>query len=130
MLKFMRQLVAEQVGRAEGHVGVAGEVAVDLHGVGDDGHPARPTVRERSRVGEDRVGELGHAVGDGQLLEQAHEEELHPELDARPVPALAAADLRQEVAGADDRPGDQVREEQDEQQEVGRGSARPRSCRR
>ena len=40
-VEVLRQLVAEQVGDADGHVGVAGEVAVDLHGVGEHGQPDR-----------------------------------------------------------------------------------------
>ena len=116
-VEILGQLVAEQVGRADRHVGVAGEVAVDLHRVGEHAHPDGRGAIQR-RVGEDRVGEQGHVVGDGQLLEQAHQEELHAEVDAGPVPVLAAANLRQEVLGADDRPGHEVREEQDEEQEV------------
>ena len=42
-----------------------------------------------------------------------------PSSKRMPVPVFAAADLRQEVAGADDGSGDEVREEEDEQHEVG-----------
>ncbi len=48
-----------------------------------------------------------------------------PSSTRRPVPALPAADLRQEVAGADDRPGDEVREEEDEQHEIGQVALGP-----
>ena len=111
------------MGDAEGHVGVAGEVAVDLEGVGEQGDPGGPGLVAVG-VGEDRVGEQGHAVGDDPLLEQAHEEELHAEVARAQFQRLRPADLRQEVAGADDRPGDEVREEQDEQQEVRQAALR------
>ena len=111
------QAVAEQVGGAHGHVGVAREVAVDLQGVGQRGDPDRGAAVGRG-VGEHLVGERCHAVRDGQLLEHAHQEELDSQVRPRPAPVLAAADLRQEVARPHDRPGHQVREERDEQQEV------------
>ena len=57
---------------------------------------------------EDRVGEQRHAVGDGQLLEQAHEEVLQTEMQTYPITTLGPFDLRQEIAGADDGSGDEV----------------------
>ena len=60
MLKFMASLIAEQVGRAEGHVGVAGEVAVDLDRVGEDGHP--DGARSRSRPGSAKTGSASRAM--------------------------------------------------------------------
>jgi hypothetical protein len=37
---------------------------------------------------------LSHVIGDSQLFEKPHEDELHAEMNAGPIPALAAANLR------------------------------------
>src|SRR5947209_20269202 len=71
-----------------------------------------------ARMREDRLGELLHAVGDGQFLEHAEQEELHAEVHARPIPALRATDLWQEIARTHNGTGDQMREKENEKQEV------------
>ena len=58
-----------------------------------------------------RVLDLG--CGTGALTAQ-----LHAHLHAAPVQALGPPRLAHEVPGADDQPGDEVREEQDEEQEM------------
>ena len=80
------------------------------------------------RFGEDRIGDQGHAVGDGELLEEPQQHELEAEVQPQPVPAFRPARLWQEVAGLHDRTGDQVREEQDEQEEVRRIALRRQSA--
>ncbi len=103
--------------RAEGHVAVAGEVAVDLNRVGQR---RQPCCRAAELLGilKDRIDIHGHAIGHDELLHEAAQEELDAELHACPVPAAGMTDLRQEIAGAHDGTGDQVREERDEQEEV------------
>ena len=108
-----RQLVAEHVRGAEGHVGVAGEVAVNAQREGERGQPDRARV-VLFWMFKNRPGIKRHTVGNGQLLEKAHQEELHAELHARPIKTFVAARLRQEVARSDDGTGDEVRKERDE----------------
>ena len=66
---------AEEEGRADGDVGVAGEVAVDLDGVAVDGGERLDAGVEFRGV-EDPVDQVeGQRVGDGHLLEEAHRDE-------------------------------------------------------
>src|SRR5581483_10395813 len=99
------------------HVGVARKVTVDLDCVCQHGHPDG-MGRIITGVGEDWVREQGHAVGNGEFLEQAHQEVLSTQLQSSPVPAFDLVRLRQEIPGANDWSRHQVWEERDEQHKV------------
>src|SRR5207249_393774 len=107
----------------QSNVGVAGEVAVDLQRIGQCRQPQSARA-VGGRVSVDGIGEQDHAVGDGQFLGDAEQDVQGADIEASPVPVLRTANLRQEVAGADDGPGDEVREEQDEQHEVRQAALR------
>ncbi len=117
-IEVLREADAEQQRQADRHIGVAREVAVDLGGVAVDRQEHVGTgVLLRHR--EDGVDEIARKeVGDGQLLEEP-EADQH---DARPDRDLAAIPrrlhLRQELRGAHDRSGDEVREEAEVEREV------------
>ena len=69
------------------------------------------------------VGHRREPVGDG-FLDEAHDEERHGPLRARPTDAVHALDLGDEEGGPDDRPGEQVRKERE------RGEKRSEAARR
>ncbi len=99
----------------DGHVGVAGEVEVDLEGVGQHSEPGQ---RRRRRVGlEDQVGDRADVVGDQDLLREA-DREVAETAGAQVVRGDPLAKLIGEIAIAHDRPGDQLREECDVGREV------------
>ena len=117
-----RQVVAQAARRAGGHVGVAGEIEVDLHGVGDhrQRHRGRAVGAHRR---EHRIGEHRHLVGQHRLLEHAVEQLRQP---AEHPPGRGPAvllQLGQEFRRLHDRPGHQLREERDVQRELQRVAA-------
>lgn len=105
---------AHDHGQADGHVGVAGEVAVDLHGVAYDAHKCLEAAVGAGGV-EDEVVVLGQVVGHDGFLDHAGEDE--PQAQARLAQGgvAAAAYLGQEVVGAHDGPGHQGGEEGQEE---------------
>jgi len=118
-VEVLREAESQQQGDADGHVRVAREVAVDLQGVSVD---ARQTFESRveERLVEDAVHEVERdIVRDDRLLEQTREDQE----DAR-AEHLAGyddgvlPDLRDEVAGADDGSGDELREEREVEEVV------------
>ena len=118
------QLDAHQLRDPARDVRVAGEVAVDLKRERIDGDE-HVEAAGRRRGTEHRRHQIRQVVGDEHLLERAPGDEPEPfdNLLARDAPR--PLDLRQQLARAQDRPGDQVRKERDEQREV----EKPR-CRR
>ena len=100
-----------QQGQADRHVGVAGEVAIDLGRVGVGRHQ-----RVRRRVGlrhrEDGIHDRPREeVGDHHLLDQAQGDERQARRDGNAIGVARARELRQELARPHDRPGDEVWEE-------------------
>ena len=111
-VEVLRELDAEEQGEADGDVGVAGEVGVDLDGVGVDADQ----VVDRAvlgRVVEDRLHDPGgQLLGDDHLLGQAEHDQ--PEGPGGVDLAGVGPDprhLRHELADPHDRPGHQVGEE-------------------
>ena len=119
-VEVLGEAEAQQQGDADGDVGVAAEVGVDLDGVPPDGHDhLRSGVLVG--VGEDRVDHVGGEVG-GQhhLLGQPGGDQ--PEgLHVVDVVRIASpADLGQQLGPADDGAGHQVGEEGEEDGQVDR----------
>ena len=109
-----RQLDPHHPGKPERHVAVAGEVEVDLEGVPERRRPALPDAH-RARVRQQRVDPPAELVGDQHLLRQAEREEDESREEELGIEPVEAVELRLELAVADDRPRDQVREEGDEE---------------
>src|SRR5262249_24904331 len=78
-VKVLSQLVAERVCQPQGHVRVSGEVTVNLDGVRENADP-QSACGIVARVCEDRIGKERHAIRDGQLLEEAEDDELQSEM--------------------------------------------------
>ena len=76
-LRVDAELKAQHPPQAPGHVGIAGEVEIDLEGVGDGPAPGGQGSRRR-RVGGGQVPELAELVGQQDLFRQAYDKELRP----------------------------------------------------
>ena len=84
-----READGEDAGQAERHVGVAGEVEVELHGVDDEASPGGGGG-ERAGVGEGEVGGGRELVGDEDFFGEAHEEPGEAEGDVLGIEGEAA----------------------------------------
>src|SRR5205807_89530 len=101
--------------RSDGDVGVAGEIEEDLNGERDGRGPRGREAGQRRRLREVAVGDGGELVGDDELLREAEQDGLeakHPLCRAgcAPLPQVA-----EELAGAHNRSGNELREERDEE---------------
>ena len=117
-VEVLRELVAEERRAADGDVAVAGEVGVDLDGVRVDGeqHLERG---EALRRGEDAVDDrLREVVADDDLLREPGRDAPEAPRLHRGVGAGPAASCGSIWRGRHDGPGDEVREEADEEQVV------------
>lgn len=103
---------AEELRRADGHVGVAGEVGVDLEGV-EDGSKQERAAGLRLNIGPDLVNVLGAAVGDDDFLEEAPEELSQAVCGCGVVECARFCVLWEEVGGASDGAGEELGEEAD-----------------
>src|SRR5690606_72703 len=97
-------------GAANGDIGVAAEVAVDLEGEGKRSHDQRKSFMS-FRVAVNCLNEAAEAVGDDHFLEEAPRHELQPVHHHRIVEPVLLVELGQEIAGALNRSGDQLRKE-------------------
>ena len=121
LVEVVREADAHEHREADRHVGVPGEVRVDLHRV-------RPRADEQLQVGvlagcdEDGIDDRGREeVRDHDLLEQTAADQPHGTDRVDPVRVAAASQLRGELRHAHDRPGDEVREERQVHGEVDQG---------
>ena len=111
-VEVFREAEAQQQGDADGHVRIAREVAVDLQRIAVDAHQALES-RVEQRFVEDAVDEVERdVVRNDRLFEQAREdqEDARAEHLARDHDRVLP-DLRDEIPGADDRAGHQLRKE-------------------
>ena len=56
----------------DGDVGVAGEIVIDLQGIGQRAHPCvgKPYMHARARLRKDRIGIRRYGVGQRDLFEE------------------------------------------------------------
>ena len=112
-LEVGHQLEAEELGGADGDVGVPGEVPVDLEGE-EDGPEDEGRAGERLGVVETHVDVGRTGVGHDDLLEHAPEDEAHAVAPLLVGEGPRRGDLRQQVGGPLDGARDELREEGDE----------------
>ena len=115
------ELKAEHTAKAGGHVGVAGEVEVQLEG---EGHHAQPRTGHGELFRGERlvaVPEHTHIVGDEQFLGQTYHEDLHAggELVRG---GGTRVDLIAQILVFDDGAGDELGEQGDKSAEVENGA--------
>ena len=68
--KIDRELVTKKPRTGDRHVGVAGEIAVDLNGVTQNANPRAHGGEVQGR-GKVAIGEGGHGIGDTGFLDEA-----------------------------------------------------------
>ena len=104
---------AEPQGDADSHIGVAGEVAVDLECVAVDGHKVfEATVKGRGV--EDTIHKVERdIVGDDRFLDQSREDQEESLAKLLFGDPYGLVDLRNKVFGTYDRPCDELRKEGD-----------------
>ena len=113
VVEVAEELEAQHPAQAHGHVGVAGEVEVQLQG---EGHHTQPRPRHGELVGgqgQDRIPQLADVVGQQHLFGQTHGEHLHAggELLRR---VGAVVHLVGQLLVLDDGAGDELGEQGDE----------------
>jgi hypothetical protein len=119
-VEVLREDEAQEQRDADRDVGVAREVAEDLHGVGVGGEQD-VGCRVGLRDAEDRIDDLAREeVGDRHLLHEADDDERDAGADGDLARIARALELGQELARADDRAGDDVGEEAQVQPDVDR----------
>ena len=112
--EILRQGEAHGPCRADGHVGVGGEVAVDLEGKGHGGGEDLQTA-EGLRRGKHGAHQNGQPVGQHQLLERAPQEAEEPLPQVVPGEGAGPPQLGHELGRAGDGPGEQAGEEGEKQ---------------
>ena len=115
--EVLHEVEAHDLGAAQSHVGVGGEVAVDLDGEGDGGgrhlEPAK-AVRGGIYGGDHQA----QPVGDDQLLEGAPQEAQQAPPEALPAERSRLAELGQQAAGPADGAGKQVGKAGEEESQI------------
>ena len=109
-LKFSRKVEAEKPTQPDRHVGIAGEVEVDLQRVAQHAQPCMTAAEFGDRQGKDRVGDGSDAVRDDDLLAEPEAKPVGPVEQGYFVDA-AIAKFRSDLPVADDRAGDKLREQ-------------------
>src|SRR5690606_446579 len=115
--EILHELNAEQERNADGDVGVAGEVAIDLEGEEINADQQLHRRREGGDA-EIAVDERREIVGDHQFLEEAPADQLQAEHKAVGIGAHPVPDLRQKRGRALDRPGEDLREISDVERDM------------
>ena len=115
VVEVLQEVEAEHLAQADGHVGVAGEVIVDLEGVADGAQPGKGGGEvPRPLQQEGPVGHQGQLVGDEHLLPQSGDEP--GAAGGEVVPGLLpVVDLVGHRLILDDGAGDELGEEGDVQ---------------
>ncbi len=116
----------EEQRQADGDVGVAAEIAVDLHGVAPGGEQRLERRVLRGRGEDGGHDGTGHVGGDHDLLEEAGQNQPEGACVVHRLGVTALAQLREQLVPPDDRPGQQVGEERRwyRARSSGRGRAR------
>ena len=111
------EVVAEQPSCGDGHVRVAGEVAVNLRGPQPDGQitAAHAVFGMACEV---FIDELRHTIRDDGLLDKADEEQDKAATNIYPGEIALRDALRKEVLRAHDGPGHQLRKEGNKEREI------------
>ena len=122
-VEISRQLIAKAARTADGHVGITGEVTIELYRVPHDGQQHR-SAAELHGVRIHRVYENSDIIRDNYLFEKAEQEYLHTlfEIYKGDIPVLT--ELRQKLPRLHDRSGDELREKRDIKRKLYRASLR------
>ncbi len=123
MVEIGRQLETEEPGSAACDVGVGRKIREDLDAKRKDAGPKHG--ERRVLHGEDLVRSEGHIVRDHQLLEKAPRDEHEGLAHHGRIHRTRTLNLREQVAGALNRAGHELREEGDEERVIAQAAAGP-----
>ncbi len=122
-VEILWQVVADHLGRTDGHVGIAREVAVNLQAVADHRQPQHASGIKRG-LRKDLVNRRGQPVGDDHFLRQPEQKETGARGQSIGGRSDPPRHLRKKDRRADDRAGDELREKRDERGVVHQRPAR------
>ena len=108
---------AEDTPHADGHVGIAGEIKIDFKRIQQNAEPRGDCCVGRETAAQDLRGDLARRVGQKHLFGKA-DAEARRAVERLGGVKLPVVDLCGDIRIADDRPGDQLREERDVEQEL------------
>ena len=74
VVEVLQEVEAERMAQADRHIGIGGEVEVDLEGIGQGPHPGQAGIQIGGCLSKDSVGDLAHGVGQHHLFGQAEAE--------------------------------------------------------
>ena len=121
-VEIQRQNDPENPRRADRHVGVTGKIEIQLEGIGEGTLPRGEKFERMSGIGagEHRRRERRDAIRKNGLLGEPDEKDRETDRDVHGLglKRLAAFELRHHLAVMDDRSGDELRKETDEQRVV------------
>ncbi len=123
VIEILRKAEAEQQRDTDGNVGIAGEIEIDLESETIDRQQYRCGIAA-GHVVPDRVGGGRERIREHHLLHEAEHDQRDRVRDLLPRQALGMVEFVEELAGAHDRAGHQLREERDEQSVVEQAAAR------
>lgn len=112
------EMEAENASHTDGHVGIAREVEIDLHGIGDD---TDPCGKDRSRIdrgGQIKFGKQFEVIGDDDLFPQT-DEHTGKALGQIGQTGMTVVNLFRDGGVTDDRSGDKLGEQRDVKQQLG-----------
>ena len=117
VVKVLVEPEAEDPPQADGHVGVAGEVEVELESESGHAQPCPSSGELPGGEGQNGIPQLADVVGQQDLFRQAHHEDLHA--GGKLLGGVGAVvDLVAQIFVFDDGTGDELGEECDEGAEV------------
>ena len=111
VIEVLQEVEAEHLAKADGHVGVAGEIVVDLQGVAQGAQPGEGGG-QAVPLAKGPVGHHRQLVGEEHLLAQTHDKPAAPGGEVRPG-LFAVVDLLGHRLILDDGAGDELGEEGD-----------------
>ena len=111
-IEISAQVKVPDRGDADGHIGIAGKVAVDLQGVANHRHGDAQAIVGR-RGSEYRVHRHADAVGQDHLLGQAGDKPGHTQINIVLSDPVEPIQLGQKVVGLDNGAGGDLRKEGD-----------------
>ncbi len=118
-VEIAREAETHHARHADGHIGIAGKIEVDLERIANRAQPRR--IGRKDSVGP--VGGVDHGaerIGDQELLRQADDEDHHAPVDVLAAQrTLMRLQLFAHFSKAHHWPGDQVREQEDINGEAG-----------
>src|SRR5690348_8996386 len=119
------EMESQQLRAASGNVAITAEVAIDLPGkcIGSNGREEQ--VRLTEAAGEHGIRQQGAVVGYDALSKQAEQYEHDAVKELVGAERAGALNLRQQVVGTLDGPGNQVREQADEKRIINEALRRP-----